>query len=272
MDIIFEKFNSIYSFLNYINSKEPVKESRNSSQKTTNFDFFNSNSYEESVTTMEQGYKVKFEEFSKKLKEFQNNIEKKASMSIDVAGCVPIVARAIAGNPRAMYRIQREENKKQSVKIFYNGITDYTFTAKEIEENNLKLLKIITLLENNNIMVELWNSPYWSYRNNKNKITTCGCMVKLKDSNASLNLNKILYPLIHASFFRRQGFKFMEIHKLPLRFYSGYGCSMNASNKDVKLIKEEFKKSILKDYVCIDLEFLNSSNKIEELAKKIINS
>lgn len=272
MDIIFEKFNSIYSFLNYINSKKAVKESRNSSQKTTNFDFFNSNSYEESVTTMEQGYKVKFEEFSKKLKDFQKNIEKNARMSIDVAGCVPIVARAISGNPRAMYRIQRKENKKQSVKIFYNGIVDCSYTAKEIEENNLKLLKIITLLENNNIMVELWNSPYWSYRNDGNKITTCGCMVKLKDSNASLNLNKILYPLIHASFFRRQGFKFMEVQKLPSNFYCGYGWSMNASDKEVKTIKEEFKKSILKDYVCIDLEFLNSSNKIEELAKKIINS
>lgn len=193
-------------------------------------------------------------------------------MFIDVGGCVPIVARAISGNPRAMYRIQRKENKKQSIKIFYNGIVNCSYTAKEIEENNLKLLKIITLLENNNITVELWNSPYWSYRKDKNKITTCGCMVKLKDSNASLNLNKILYPLIHASFFRRQGFKFMEIQKLPLKFYSGYGWSMNDNNKDVKLIKEEFKKNILKDYVCIDLEFLNSSKKIEELAKKVINS
>lgn len=79
MDIIFEKFNSIYSFLNYINSKKAVGKSTNKSHTTTNFDFFYSNSYEESVTTMEQGYKVKFEEFSKKLKEFQNNIEKKST-------------------------------------------------------------------------------------------------------------------------------------------------------------------------------------------------
>lgn len=279
IDILLKKFNSVYEFENYTSFTTRNNKARSSSEKIDNDgSWCNTHDYQESINLLQNGYKTKVETIKSALNSFQKTLSSEKKIKSSVIGFAPCVSRAISGHPQSMYNYEIKNKSFTTLKIAYNGTVPYNVESNEIEKQNIKLLKLIMLLENNKIKCELWNFPILSFKGNKiknpDKFQIVGALVKLKDYESPLNINKIAYPLLHTSFFRRQGFKFLECQKLKYeKHYQNYGSSLNYESVTIKKIKDEFINSKdMKNYKYIDWNFLNSSDDLQELAKKILNN
>ena len=279
IDILLKKFNSVYDFENYTTNTQRNKKAKESSEKIDNDgSWCNTHDYQESINLLQNGYKTKVETIKSALNSFQKTLASEKKIKTSVIGFSPCVSRALSGHPLSMYNYEIKNKSFTTLKIAYNGAVSYDVNSNEIEKQNIKLLKLIMLLENNKIKCELWNFPILSFKGNKiknpNNFQIVGALVKLKDYESPLNINKIAYPLLHTSFFRRQGFKFLECQDLKYKeHYSGYGASLNYESITTEKLKNELINSKeLKNYKYIDWQFLNSSDDLQELAKKLLNN
>ena len=94
-----------------------------------------------------------------------------------------------------------------------------------------------------------------------------GGVVKVKDYQEKLNIQKLCFPIAHPSFFRRFGFRFVETFPAleDTYFKDGYGCSMNLDSLQ-KCFTFKDKNAIILNAILIDRE-LNSD--VEKLVNYI---
>lgn len=205
-----EMFDSITNYINTISNRKNNKVfSEKHSSETGESSFCGTKSYAESLELIEKGYKEGLDKINKDGDE-RINYRSQSSRSIPKAGVVgyaPIVPNAILGLPKSMKMKNTIPHKSKVISIWYDITAACGISTSEIATAGRHMLELINKLEMQDFRVEL-------------RVVTCYCgdeqyclnAVKVKTDRQPLNPLKIAYPFTHASFLRRQGFKWLETY------------------------------------------------------------
>lgn len=223
MKIIYERFDSLGQYLETIEGRKPNQVFSGCSLHSNDRDrsFTLTSSYEEATELARTGYKEGLD----KLKAADNKARHmgsapKALPMTGVVGFAPHIPNAITGVPCSMITTQKVEQKAKVISILYYMGGACHVDAREFVEAGKNILNVIYTLE------------LQGYRVALNVLTNfCGvheralCSVQIKHWRQPSNPLKISYPLIHPSFFRRHGFRWLETQpELEDRdFIHGYG-------------------------------------------------
>lgn len=208
--IILEKFNSLADFTATIGRRQNNSVFANSfSSEKGSSNFTGTKSYQESIELISRGYSDGLSKINSDNGERINyrRVQSKRIPRASVVGYAPIVPNAIIGLPTSMIADDRIQHKAKVVSIWYDSTADCGVSVSEIAKAGRHLLELVSMLEGQGFRVEL------CMVNCMNGSTeSCICSVKVKTDRQPMNPLKIAYPLIHASFLRRQGFKWLETH------------------------------------------------------------
>ena len=208
MKIIYEQFDSLGQYLDTIAERKPNQVFSGCSLHSNDRDraFTLTNSYEEASELARTGYKDGLD----KLKEANSKTRHmgsvpKALPATSVVGFAPHVPNAITGVPCSMITTQKVEQKAKVISILYYMGGACHVDAKEFVEAGKNILNVIYTLELQGYRVAL--NVLTNFCEDKERAL---CSVQVKHWRQPSNPLKISYPLIHPSFFRRHGFRWLE--------------------------------------------------------------
>ena len=221
---IIERFNGVSEFINTI-AKRPANshfwsERDELSSATKDKSFTMTKNYAESESLMASGYCEGLADLQK-AGAFKVNRATNATRHIphaSVVGYAPHVPNAIAGIPQSMIGTTNIQQKSKIVTILYDNGAACSTDANKFIEAGRTLMSLIIKLEMQGYRVQL--DILSSFCTPKEKAL---CMVTVKSHRHPLLPLKISYLLLHPSFFRRQGFRWLETQPETTFRYSGYG-------------------------------------------------
>lgn len=271
---IIEDFEGVSQFLKTIGTRKcnTVFAGHSQSSNDSGDSFTMTSSYAESEALMASGYAKGLEDLKgakgKKMQTASNAV--KSIPHTSVVGYVPNIPNAIMGRPDTMIASERVKMKSKIVRILYNFTASCTVDASRFVTAGRNLLELITMLElqGYRVQLDICNSFCRSSQ-------IAFCRVKVKDFRQPLNPLKISYPLLHPSYFRRQGFRWLETcpevtdkgfpsgYGSPLRYKNPYGETTSACRRYLK------EQGILQDgYFFTDFYEAEKSTG-EELARQM---
>jgi len=223
INIIFEEFGSLAEFVEVIGKRKVNKvfQEKDQASNEANYSFTLSHDYEEATKLALNGYKEGLDQMmSTNIRITHRQNAPKHLPSVDVVGYAPHVPNAIAGYPMSMITTKQTEQKAKVITIVYNMSASCATGAERFVIAGKKMLDIITTLETQgyrvglNIIDSHTKDTEWAFNT-----------VQVKHWRQPSNPLKISYALIHPSFFRRHGFRWLEtMPELTDRgFPYGYG-------------------------------------------------
>ena len=260
--VIFNKFNSVEEFSNWINTTPQTKKGKEFSVSTEvsrqRTEFTGTGSFEEAQALLKYGDKVNADKITatiRKIKAQGKGNETRNKLYNSPCGFMPIVPKVLAGDPQNMLAIKKQKYTSTKVlNIAYNVAVSCSITVTELTETAAKVANIIASLEKNGYRVNLY--AYACGRDLKNNYYSL--LVKIKDSGKYLDTLRIAYPLVNPSFYRRHVFGYMERLK---------GFNLNSSYG--KIVHEEGCKECLPINACYLSYYFCSGKTEEEIAKYI---
>lgn len=204
-----ERFDSIEAYINALETRPKnaifARVDHYASDAGTK-DFTGTNSYKDSVELMRKGYS----DGLKDLEEAGFNVRAsgRTSRTIPSSGPVghsPIVANAILGLPNSMLTRKSTTIKNRIVSIWFDMTAAFNISTARIALAGCHVLQLVANLEAKGYRVEL-NMMTSSIGNRQ----IAGAVVKVKSERQPMNPLKIAYPMLHASYLRRQDFRWLE--------------------------------------------------------------
>jgi len=266
--VVVEEFGSLGQYIDVIGKRKLNKvfsERDYLASEDNNYDFRRTHTYEESVELATNGYKEGLDKLAavdaklKHLGKANRNLP-----SVDFVGYVPHVANAIAGVPKTMITSAKVEQKAKVVSLLYSFGDSSSEKADNFITAGKNLLNVIYTLEIQGYRVAL-NVLTACTRNEQTMINA----VQIKNWRQPSNPLKMSYPLIHPSYFRRTGFKWIETQP-ELEDYSfqlAYGKPLRLKYNTEQQIKLLTDNGVLKkDWFFIDYKDA-LHNSAEELIK-----
>lgn len=122
-----------------------------------------------------------------------------------VVGFAPNVPNYLAGCPLNMINKKRVRVPARVVDIVYNCAADSRVKAKQVEKAAAMLFNVVAGLERSGVRVNLWVMMAA-----EGGCERCAVAAKIKTASQPFNLLKMVYPVVHPSFLRRQIFAIME--------------------------------------------------------------
>ncbi len=224
-----EDFDGVARFIDVLNRPvNNVFRSETLSSNTSDASFTGTKSYKESEDIMSRGYEDGLKDLKAKRGQFQaasNDV--KSVPRTSVVGYAPNVPNAIMGRPDTMISAERVKMKSKIVRIMYDCGADCGISTDRFVKAGRNIMDLVMMLELQGYRVQL--DLCLCFCTSKEKAL---CRVKVKDYRQALNPLKISYPLIHPSFFRRQGFRWLETTPeiSDCGFIRGYGRPLIYSN------------------------------------------
>lgn len=257
-NIIIERFSSITELANIVGRRKPnsVFRVRTQASEDKGDEFSLTNSYEESIDLLMNGYKDGLanleassgERISHRQSSFKN------IPSVGVVGYVPHIPNAITGIPHSMITTTPVEQRAKVVTILYDMGSNGGTSAKRFITAGRNLLNAILTLELNGYRVGL--SVVLSFCTNREQAF---CVTQIKNHRQPSNPLKIAYPILHPAFFRRQGFKWIEtcLNLTNNEFTDGYGRTLRWLNEcgDIDSRRQYLRKHGILEQGCFYTEF-----------------
>ena len=216
-------FKNIYDFQKFLEKEtSPLfKQKAYLASSTGSEQFTGTESYNQATDFLNNGWSAPVAKMASLM--INKIMAPKQQLKKSVVGSIPIVPAAIKGHPLSMLQAKKIPQKTSSINIVYNMTGNCNIDADTLINSGLCILNLAQALENNHISTQLNVMPKFSIC--KNEIVAC--FVNIKNYSQPFNLKKIAYPLAHASFFRRHGFKFLEVCKdlKNTSWTRGYGVS-----------------------------------------------
>lgn len=264
------EFKSIHEFENFITKNPENKVFKDCSylaskdKKYWTVDFTNTESFDEAVDLLHNGWTDKAKELTKKLKAVERDMAPimKQQRCVSVAGYQPIVPLFLAGQPANMIGTRMQPVKQKVVtlvkSISYNGLVD----TDEWTEQGLKALAVVKKLEANGLRVnvDIVRGGYDSDTNSNGIV----CRVRVKNANERLNVSKLAFTMCHPSMQRRLMFRFTEVYdKVSSGYRSTYGMTFITS--DWKKVLDKKKEYLLPSFINGDIDKVRDVADIESL-------
>lgn len=241
-EMVYEHFNSIGSMINALRTRpeNSVFKGKELSSKKNDYSFNLTHSLDEAFDLCQNGWDEKLNEvkaqFAAATRPNKNGAIDRRRTYNHVVGYAPNVPNAILGLPQSMITTDKQPQKVKVASIVYSPTGLCTVTADDLIKAGIIVLNIVNQLELNGIRVNLVLQPKGSYGSNQRT----AMLVNVKDYRDPLDLRKLCFPMIHPSFFRRLGFRWLEtVPGLTDRDYAfGYGHTTtgNAGYKE-ELVK-----------------------------------
>lgn len=130
-------------------------------------------------------------------------------MMTGVVGFMPHVPNYLAGVPNNMIFVKEKPVKNKVIKVMYGCNTLCDVSAEEIRMVSARVMSSIMALERKGYRVELWsvNCAELCHR----KVSKyAGFSVKIKDAGQHIDVLKMAFPFLSASWNRRFAFRFRE--------------------------------------------------------------
>ena len=260
--VIFNKFNSVEEFSNWLQSTPQTAKGKEFDASNTiseyYTDFSGTESFDEAQNLLKCGDKENADKINaaiRKIKAQGKGNATRNKLYNSPCGFMPIVPKVLAGDPNNMLAIRKQKyNSTKVLNIAYNVAVSCSITVNELTETAAKVANVIASLEKNGYRVNLY--AYSCGRDLKNNYYSL--LVKIKDSGKYLDTLRIAYPLVNPSFYRRHVFGYMERLK---------GFNLNSSYG--KIVHEEGCKECLPINACYLSYYFCSGKTEEEIAKYI---
>ena len=264
------EFKSTSEFENFI-TKNPenkaFKDCRYLASKDKKYwtvDFTNTESFDEAISLLHNGWTDKAKELTKKLKAVERDMAPimKQQRCASVAGYQPIVPLFLAGQPANMIGTRMQPVKQKVVtlvkSISYNGLAD----TDEWTGQGLKALAIVKKLEANGLRanVDIVRGGYDSDTNSNGIV----CRVRVKNANERLNVSKLAFTMCHPSMQRRLMFRFTEVYdKVSSGYVSSYGRTFK--KVDWEKVLDRKREYLLPSFIDGDMNDIRSVDDVEKL-------
>lgn len=270
-EVVIERFDSLTSYAYIIGKRTPnAVFSRHSLASETGCEEFTlTASYDDSLSLMMTGYKEGLKNLtaSQGTRIAHTSRVAKNLPTTDVVGYIPHIPNAITGIPQSMISTKPTEQKAKVISILYAiGSSGGTDASRFIAAGRNLLEVIMTLeLQGYRVGLKIITSYCVSSQN-------AFCIVQIKDHRQQSNPLKIAYPLLHPSFFRRQGFRWLETCPavVDCDFRCGYGCVLRYKFKTVNERREYLRQQGMLEPGCFYTEFEEAEkNTVDDLIKKM---
>ena len=270
---VIETFNGVNEFLNVIGKRSPnvVFKGAELSSESGSQCFTMTKDYAESEQLMATGYKDGLNNLkkSKGVKITHASNVRKNIPQTGMVGYAPHVPNAIAGIPQSMISQRKIEQHAKVVTIVYDGSAHAGVDAERFVKAGRNLLDVVMMLELQGYRVRVDIQD--AFCTNKEKAI---CRITVKNHRQPINPLKISYLLLHPSFFRRQGFKWLEtVPELTNNtFVAGYGrplyFQVNSDGASTDEIREYLKgRGLLEDGTFFTNFYEAEKHSAEELVK-----
>lgn len=271
---VIETFNGVNKFLNVIGKRSlnvVFKNEEELSSECGSASFTMTQNYAESEQLMATGYKDGLNNLkkSKGVKITHASNVRKNIPQAGVVGYAPHVPNAIAGIPQSMISQRKIEQRAKVVTIVYDGSAHSDVDAERFVKAGRNLLDVVMMLELQGYRVRV--DIQEAFCTNKEKAI---CRITVKNYRQPINPLKISYLLLHPSFFRRQGFKWLETtpELTNCTFTFGYGkplyFQVKSGGASTDEIREYLKESGLLESGTFFTNFYEAENhSAEELVE-----
>lgn len=272
-EFVIERFNGVSDFAATISKRRPNKVFKGCdlSSDSDNSDFSLTKSYAEATELMTTGYKKGLEalQSSGGFKVGQSTNVHRRIPQAAIAGYAPHVPNAIAGIPQSMIATNTISQKSKTVTILYDGGASAYMDAEDFTNAGRVLMSLIIRLELQGYRVRLDILDAFCGSSEK-----ALCLITVKEHRQPLNPLKISYLLLHPSFFRRHGFRWIETcpELSDFSLKHGYGRPLRHCNGDMS--PDEIRKYLRDKNVLEKGTFYTSlyealKSTPEELAQKM---
>lgn len=266
MYILREDFSSFTQLLKTLDERPNNHFMRNEDSSHSNGkDFTGTDSYDEAVDLLVHGYTDKLGDIKRGLlnsKRLTSKMYAKIPHPIPanhVAGFVPNIPNALKGLPESMITLNRLPQKRKTLSVLYNMDGSCGVPAQVFVDAGVALVSAINLIETSGIQVNLRVAFCSSSKNDEVTFPT----LLVKSFGERFNLQKICFPLIHPSMFRRLGFKYLETSPFSKENYCwGYGRPT-----ELETLRELIQE---KDTYILDTYWIRDhDNSIEEIINEL---
>ena len=267
VDIDVISYKSIQEFYNYI-INTPINSSfrwEKLKSVENGFSFTGTNSFDEAVDLLKNGYKEGSLRLQKRLKaeETKMALVTKRKTVYGVQGYQPCVPLYLNGVPTNMITTVNKPVKQKIIVLNKDVSYNAFFTKEEIEEESIKAFRIIRKLESQGYRCELnivlGTSEH--FIRNKKKLRAFSCRVRIKSADERLNISKMTFALIHPSMLRRLYFRFIEVYPdVTKQFVSGYGTPLSSDT-----LRELYDGYLLPKKIDIDVDKIRSIDDLKNI-------
>ena len=223
----FYSLSEFYTYIKHTETNSVFSKSSELHSQTGSLNFTGTESFEEAVELMKNGWSVKAKELEQRLKTSNIRLknETKKRTVYDVVGFQPSVPRYLQGIPTSMINKKNVVQKKKVITLNKNISYHARITTQEILDNSVKALQIIQKIEAQGIRCNL-NLICCIRDRSTTEINIL--KIRLKSANERLNVSKLAFPLVHPSMLRRLVFRFIEVSPTFTKnsYTSGYGYPM----------------------------------------------
>lgn len=226
--VYIERFEDLNMFLRTIDSRPLNKVFKNYDTRygscSSDVSFTKTKTYEESEVIMKTGYKDGLKDLQKGKQSVHLTAKSvKTVPTASVIGYAPHVPNAIVGIPCSMISHNTVSMKSKMMTIVYDVTASCNEKADDFVKAGRVLLSFIELLELKGYRIKLYMMLSACKGSEKSV-----ALIKVKDFRQPVNPLKLSYMMIHPSFLRRQGLKWVETNpKLTERgFRAGHGSAL----------------------------------------------
>lgn len=230
-----QKFESMLEFTNQVKLPRAEDNTYCSSGKSGDKDWAGTNNFPQAVELAENGWPDGLKKIKKAIEDLEALPVMEPLPVFDVCGEAFNLDAVLTGQPENMfYFIPQESNKPRVIPISFA----FNFTAKtnsrEIIKRGAAIASAVNDLENQGFRVELYAHKLTRHPGNEsgNDLFT---IIKIKDADQHLDLERLVYIAAHPSMNRRLGFKLCEQYgrdEFLERLGSGYGTARQAIPSD----------------------------------------
>lgn len=217
----FDSISEFYDFISTAPENYVFKNAWHLSSKSGSKYFTKTESFEEAVDLMFNGWDEGAQKLTQRLKAVEKGLAPvtKPRPKAGVVGYQAIVPAYLNGSPNSMMGTVRKPVKQPVINVTKMIAYSSGTSADTIIEESLKAMQIVKKLEAQGQRVNLFIIHSGSAHGKQ-----IACRVKIKGANERLNVSKMAFPMCHPSMQRRLMFRFTETYEgVTKGFYDGYG-------------------------------------------------
>lgn len=252
----FKQYESIDAMVRDLNS---IRGGSSSNAVCSSY-WYGTRTYEEAVERITKGDDelAKILKGTEKLDIHVPSTATRKKIVTQVTGFAPHVPNFLAGVPNNMIFVKEQKIAKKVITVVYGCNTYGEESVDTIAKVSARVVSCIMSLERKGYRINLYASNVAQY---KGRYKT-GFVTKLKDSGQHIDVLKLAFPLLSASWNRRFGFRFREMCG-----WRNVGGSLHGDNLREFLNEKGFKYDVaLSFYDAKDVKT------VKELEKLFINT
>ena len=238
----FENFKTVFDFEQALNERpvNPLFDTSSGSNDKDRSGWFQTSNYAEADEFLTKGWNAKIDEVKSVLEKFSSQIAvKRRKQIVDYVGFMPCVPSAIKGYPKSMInQTKREKIESQRTKhIIFDNTQCAGTSGESLLKSGLTVLKLAMILDKSNVRTQIDVVPFDACCGD----SYFGCTVTIKTYRQPFNYLKMAYPIANPSFFRRHGFRWLEVQEGDSsemsKWVGGYGGSLYRGNRAEEYLK-----------------------------------